>query len=108
MTQKTISITAVQWGVDKFLECENEHQIAGLLSTHPGFSDKHPDYALRFVQAIRGACNPNKELLDALNAVHSWLVCAPIATPEDMAQSFQAMEKLVSEAIAKAEGKDAA
>jgi hypothetical protein len=45
-----------------------------------------------------------KELLEALKELDSWLVCACIATPEDMAQSFPHMQQVVSAAIAKAEG----
>jgi hypothetical protein len=45
------------------------------------------------------------ELLEALKELDSWLVCACIATPEDMAQSFPHMQQVVSAAIAKAEGK---
>lgn len=34
------------------------------------------------------------ELEDALNEIHKWLVCSAIATPDDMAQSFDYMETL--------------
>lgn len=34
-----------------------------------------------------------------LETLHNWLVCAPIATPEDMAQSFEEMEKLIALAL---------
>ena len=44
------------------------------------------------------------ELLEALKELDSWLVCACIATPEDMAQSFPHMQQVVSAAIARAEG----
>jgi hypothetical protein len=49
----------------------------------------------------------NAELLEALKELDSWLVCACIATPEDMAQSFPHMQQVVSAAIAKAEGEQA-
>ena len=39
------------------------------------------------------------KLRDALDKIHSWLVCASISTPEDMAQSFVEMEKIVREAL---------
>ena len=45
----------------------------------------------------------NAELLAALKEIDSWLVCACIATPEDMAQSFSHMEQVASAAINKAE-----
>jgi predicted nucleic acid-binding protein len=47
------------------------------------------------------------QLLEALKELDSWLVCACIATPEDMAQSFPHMQQVVSAAIAKAEGEQA-
>jgi hypothetical protein len=43
-------------------------------------------------------------MLEALKELDSWLVCACIATPEDMAQSFPHMQQVVSAAIAKATG----
>ena len=45
----------------------------------------------------------NQQLLEALKEIDNWLVCAAIATPEDMAQSFSAMEQLARAAIAAAE-----
>jgi len=53
--------------------------------------------------------NANKKLLVAapamaelLNSISNWLVCAPITTPEDMAQSFplfqQEIDRLLVEA----------
>ena len=44
------------------------------------------------------------DLLEALDELESWLVCACIASPEDMAQSFPHMLQVVQAAIAKAEG----
>lgn len=44
------------------------------------------------------------ELLAALQEIDNWLVCSAIATPEDMAQSFQHMQGVASAAIAKAKG----
>jgi hypothetical protein len=46
----------------------------------------------------------NAELLEALNEINNWLVCACIATPEDMAQSFLHMQQVAETAIAKATG----
>jgi hypothetical protein len=42
-------------------------------------------------------------MLKALKELDSWLVCAPIATPHDMAQSFEHMQQVTSEAIASGE-----
>jgi hypothetical protein len=61
-----INLCSPQSFVEKISECKNISQLAGVLSTHAGFSDKHPDYALSFVEAIRSACNPTAELLEAL------------------------------------------
>lgn len=44
------------------------------------------------------------ELVKALGEIDNWLVCAPIATAEDMAQSFSYMQKLAHEALAKFKG----
>jgi hypothetical protein len=41
------------------------------------------------------------EMLTALDKIHSWLVTAAIASPQDMAQSFPEMERIASEALAK-------
>jgi len=53
---------------------------------------------------LRRLHESNTELLAALKEIDSWLVCACIATPEDMAQSFSHMEQVASAAINKAEG----
>lgn len=36
---------------------------------------------------------------EALERIHAWLVCHPIATAEDMARSFPEMERIASEAL---------
>lgn len=54
---------------------------------------------------LRRLHESNQELLAALNEIDSWLVCACIATPEDMAQSFPTMQQVASAAIAKAKRK---
>lgn len=43
-----------------------------------------------------------KGLVEALKKLDSWLVCAGITTAEDMAQSFEQMQKIVSVALAEA------
>ena len=48
----------------------------------------------------------NKSLCDALDKIHSWLVCASISPPEDMAQSFVEMEKIAREALSPEPEKD--
>lgn len=40
-----------------------------------------------------------KEVRAALNKINNWLVCAAIATPEDMAQSFGEMQREAARAI---------
>jgi hypothetical protein len=52
---------------------------------------------------LRRLHESNTELLAALKEIDSWLVCACIATPEDMAQSFPTMQQVASAAINKAE-----
>jgi len=52
---------------------------------------------------LRRLHEANQELLAALKEIDSWLVCACIATPEDMAQSFPTMQQVASAAINKAE-----
>ena len=47
------------------------------------------------------------DMLEALEKVEAWLLCADIAKPEDMAQSFGDMLSDVQAAIAKAEGGEA-
>lgn len=43
-----------------------------------------------------------REMVAALDNIHSWLVCSPIATAEDMAQSFDDMEQVAHTALANA------
>ena len=43
-------------------------------------------------------------LVDALNEISNWLVCSPIASAEDMVQSFPAMFELCEEALAAFKG----
>ena len=47
------------------------------------------------------------ELAKALDTIHSWLVCAAIASAEDMAQSFEAMEQIAAAALALAKDAEA-
>ena len=42
----------------------------------------------------------NRLAVEALNEINNWLVCACIATPEDMAQSFGYMQSVADKAIA--------
>ena len=44
----------------------------------------------------------NNFVQDALDTIHSWLVCYPITSVEDMAQSFPAMERLARKALSTA------
>jgi len=43
-------------------------------------------------------------MYEALEQIDNWLVCWAIATPEDMAQSFQHMQQVASAALALARG----
>lgn len=42
------------------------------------------------------------EMADLLNRISNWLVCAPIATPEDMAQSFAPFQQEIDALLVKA------
>jgi hypothetical protein len=44
------------------------------------------------------------DLLEALQDIHAWLVCAAIANNDDMAQSFPHMEAVARKALDKATG----
>ena len=52
-------------------------------------------FQVRLAQAL-GA---NKALAEALGCIHNWLVCAPIASADDMAQSFADMEAAARNAL---------
>jgi hypothetical protein len=65
---------------------------------------KHWERCLKAAAELRRLHALNTELLEALKELDSWLVCACIATPEDMAQSFPHMQQVVSAAIFKATG----
>ena len=62
-----------------------------------------PSIDLPEATELRRLHESNQELLVALKEIDSWLVCACIATPEDMAQSFPTMQQVASAAINKAE-----
>ena len=62
-----------------------------------------PSIDLPEATELRRLHESNQELLVALKEIDSWLVCACIATPEDMAQSFPTMQQVATAAINKAE-----
>lgn len=43
-----------------------------------------------------------EDMYEALNTIDNWLVCAAIASPEDMAQSFASMHDAAANALTKA------
>lgn len=45
-------------------------------------------------QFVKGLEAERDALRDKLNIVHSWIVCAAIASPEDMMQSAEAIEEV--------------
>lgn len=45
------------------------------------------------------AVNNHDALVSALERIHNWLVCHPIASEEDMAQSFSTMETIARSAL---------
>lgn len=42
------------------------------------------------------------DMAELLNEISNWLVCSAIATPEDMAQSFEPFQKQIDELLVKA------
>ena len=56
--------------------------------------------------AVRAA-NSFAPMRDALEEIHAWLVCHPIASADDMAQAFEHMEQIARAALslAQPEGK---
>lgn len=42
------------------------------------------------------------EMAELLNRISNWLVCAPITTPEDMAQSFAPFQQEIDALLVKA------
>ena len=65
--------------------------------------DDHQRDIEQAADELRRLYKSNIELLAALREIDNWLVCACIATPEDMAQSVTHMEQVAQAAIAKAE-----
>ena len=66
-------------------------------------TDEHAAWALGYEEG-RNKPMPAQDvtgLVDALEEIDSWLVCAAIATPDDMAQSFTHMEQVASTALSK-------
>lgn len=53
----------------------------------------------RLRQRAEQAEAENERLRDALREIHNWLVCAPIASNDDMAQNFAYMESVADQAL---------
>jgi hypothetical protein len=70
------------------------------------YLEKHPGFRIIEVFIKRQSGNStNQQMLDALNEINNWLVCATISTPEDMANSFPYMQELAQKAIDRANKK---
>lgn len=52
-----------------------------------------------FAKAYQAAAPIDNGVREALEEISNWLVCYPIATADDMAQSFEYMSKLASNAL---------
>ena len=63
-----------------------------------------PIYEVRALCVATPAAAGVDELVKVLEENHSWIVCFPIATPQDLAESCPGMEELIRAAIAKATG----
>lgn len=48
---------------------------------------------------VKALVKERDALRAALNEIHGWLVCAPIASNDDMAQSFPTMERIAAKAL---------
>lgn len=60
-----------------------------------------PDYNRRQGASAKLAVRA-PEMAELLNRISNWLVCAPIATPEDMAQSFGFFQQEIDALLVKA------
>lgn len=69
----------------------------GRRSIGEGLEAQRPLFA-----AIDALASERDTAVKALNTIHSWLVCAAIASPEDMAQSFPEMCKIAGDVLEKA------
>lgn len=49
--------------------------------------------AVRQIEALE---RDRRAMRDLLLEINNWLVCAPIATPEDMAQNFEPLHEKIS------------
>lgn len=57
------------------------------------------DVSINEQAANAALISASQDMYEALEDIHNWLVCAAIATPEDMAQSFESMEELARVAL---------
>jgi hypothetical protein len=55
--------------------------------------------SVQFIDKCEQLYRRNAVLEEALDKIHAWLVCAPIASNDDMAQSFGEMERVAREAL---------
>lgn len=51
-------------------------------------AEQHRDGRLAALEALAITETENRRLLDIIDEVHSWAVCACISTPEDMMQNI--------------------
>ena len=52
-------------------------------------------------ETVKALVEGKRELVEALATISNWLVCGAITTPEDMAQSFEAMSQIAEAALTK-------
>ncbi len=90
MSKHTIGPWFVEGGVT--VSSETGRMIANMAVIGSGLPYDEHEANARLIAAA-------PVMLTTLETIHNWLVCAPIATPEDMAQSFPDMEKLIALAL---------
>ena len=72
---------------------QNKQLKAELKSIDGALNDPRANLTLTTSEIIWELKEQNEKMRETLNELNSWLVCAPIATAEDMAQSFAHMQQ---------------
>ena len=72
---------------------QNKQLKAELKSIDGALNDPRANLTLTTSEIIWELKEQNEKMRETLNELNNWLVCAPIATAEDMAQSFAHMQQ---------------
>ena len=76
-----------------YLAEQNKQLKAELKSIDGALNDPRANLTLTTSEIIWELKEQNEKMRETLNELNNWLVCAPIATAEDMAQSFAHMQQ---------------